>query len=293
MPAPPPYLPCPVRCGALLAWLLTVLLAGTASTPTWAQTAKNELRLVVPAALSRSGLLDRLLPRFQRLSRLRVRVIVLEPPDALTLAGQGQADVLLLSDKERESAAVKAGVVTRRTNIMYGEMVVLGPRSDPAGLRGMTSVVDAVRLIASAEAGFASRADGSAMHRVERGIWEEAGVDVESPTANSWYVMVKGGMRATIKEALRRNAYVITDRGTWLGMRRPPSHVALVADDPRLTVQYAAMLPNPKLHKTVRANHGLRFINFLISKEVQRTINKFAIAGQFPFTANYGERIRK
>lgn len=275
---------------AILSALLVAGLLGLHAGRASAESAPKKLRLVVPAALSHSGLLDHLLPDFQRQTKIPVRVIVLEPPDALTLAGQGQADVLWLSDEERERAALKAGVIIERTDIMFGELIMLGPRSDPAGLRGMTSVVEAVKLIASAEAKFASRADGSAVHRIETGIWEEAGIDLDTPTAKTWYFGVKGSMQATIQEALRRNAYTIADRGTWLGMQRPRNYVALVADDPRMVIQYGAMLVNPKLHKDVQAARGRRLIRWLTTKSVQDAINQFTIAGQYPFTANHGQR---
>jgi tungstate transport system substrate-binding protein len=265
--------------------------AGTVQAETTqAETTAQKLRLVVPSALSRSGLLGQLLPQFEQQTKIQIRVIVLEPPDALTLAGQGQADVLLLSDDEREQAALKAGVIVERSDIMFGELVMLGPRDDPAGLRGMTSVVEAVKLIASAEAKFVSRADGSAVHRIESGIWEEAGVDLDTPDAKAWYIAVKGSMRATIREALRRNAYTIADRGTWLGMKRPPNYVPLVADDPRMVIQYGAMLVNPKLHNDVQAARARLFIKWLSAKPTQDAINQFTIAGQYPYTANHGQR---
>jgi len=280
----------PVYLRTLLFVLLAAGAAGLQPERALAQGAPQKLRLVVPSALSRSGLLDRLLPMFERQTKIQVRVIVLEPPDALTLAGQGQADVLLLSDDDREAAAIKAGVIVERTDVMYGELIVLGPRADPAGLRGMTSIVEAVKLIASAEAKFASRGDGSAVHRIETGIWEEAGIDLEAPNAKSWYIVVKGGMRATIQEALRRNAYTIADRGTWLGMNRPKDYVPLVADDPRMVIQFGAMLVNPKLHKDVQAARGRLFIKWLTAKPTQDEINQFTVSGQYPYTANHGQR---
>jgi tungstate transport system substrate-binding protein len=270
--------------------LMAAALAGLPVAAADAQSAPSKLRLVVPSALSRSGLLAALLPQFERQTKIQVRVIVLEPPDALTLAGQGQADVLWLSDDEREEAALKAGVVVERSDIMFGELVVLGPRSDPAGLRGMTSIVEAVKLIASAEARFASRADGSAVNRIETGIWDEANIDIDTPTAKTWYFQVKAGMRATIQEAIRRNAYTIADRGSWLGMERPPNYVPLVADDPRMVIQYGAMLVNPKLHKDVQAARGRLLIKWLASKTGQNAINQFTVAGQYPYTANHGQR---
>ena len=277
----------------LRATLFAVLVAGLGVLQiggAQAEAPSQKLRLVVPSALSRSGLLDKLLPQFESQTKIQVRVIVLEPPDALTLAGQGQADILWLSDDEREQAALKAGVIVERSDIMYGELIVLGPRDDPAGLRGMTSIIEAVKLIASAEAKFVSRADGSAVHRIESGIWEEAGVDLETPEAKAWYISVKGGMRATIHEALRRNAYTIADRGTWLGMKRPANYVPLVADDPRMVIQYGVMLVNPKLHEKVQAARARLFIKWLTTKPVQDAINQFTVAGQYPYTANHGQR---
>jgi tungstate transport system substrate-binding protein len=277
----------------LRAIFFALLVVGFTAVQIGASRADNtpqKLRLVVPSALSRSGLLDKLLPAFERQTKIQIRVIVLEPPDALTLAGQGQADVLWLSDELREEAALKAGVIVERSDIMYGELIMLGPRSDPAGLRGMTSIVEAVKLIASAEAKFISRADGSAVHRIESGIWEEAGIDLDTPEAKAWYIGIKGSMRATIQEALRQNAYTIADRGTWLGIKRSPNYVPLVADDPRMVIQYGAMLVNPKLHKDVQAARARLFIKWLAAKSVQDEINQFTIAGQYPYTANHGQR---
>lgn len=275
---------------AAIAGLVSVSVAGGAA---GAQSAR-ELVLTITPSLARSGLLGALIPRFEKRYRMTVKVVERADVDgALDLAGSGGADLLWLSDELRERASMKEGLTIARRDVMFGELVLVGPRSDPAGVKGMTSLVDAVRLIATAEASFVSRGDGSAVYRIERGVWTEAGIDLNVSTKENWYIVQKGGMLKSLETALEKKAYTLSDRATWLGLGETKDHTVLVTDDPRMILQFGALLVNPKRQKTVNAAGARAFLNWLTSKKTQRAINEFTISGQYPFAANFGQRKTK
>ena len=281
----------------LLVRSLVVLFAVAATTSAVrsdaAQRPARELTLVVPSSLSQSGLLERLLPEFEKRAKVEIKVIEREATEAFRLAAEGGADILWLDDERRETAAVKSGVIVARHDVMFGELVLIGPTKDPAGIKGMTSVIDAVRLIASAEAPFISRGDNSALNRIEQGIWDEAGITVANTEAKDWYSTVGTGTRDSLETAIKKDAYAIIDRASWLTTGSRKNHDVLVGDDPRMLIQYGVMLVNPAKHKHVRVAIGNTFIRWLTSKAVQKQINDFAIAGAYPFTANHGLKQKK
>jgi tungstate transport system substrate-binding protein len=274
----------PVAYAAIVG-LVAVGMAGVAV----AQSARQVVLTVTPS-LARSGLLGQLVPKFEKRYRMTVRIVEqADAEGALALAGGG-TDVLWLNDEMRERASMKQGLTIARRDVMFGELVLVGPRNDPAGVKGMTSLIDAARLIAAAEARFVSRGDGGAVHRIERGVWTEAGIDLNTSTKGNWYFVQKGGMRKTLQTALQRKAYTLSDRATWLGLGETKGHMVLVSDDPRMIVQFGALLVNPKRHKRVNAAGARAFLNWLTSKMTQRAINEFSISGQYPFAANFGQR---
>ncbi|MHA1538107.1 MAG: substrate-binding domain-containing protein [Alphaproteobacteria bacterium] len=272
--------------GAALAGVVLGGVAGMA----FAETAR-ELALIVTPSLARSELLRHLIPRFEKQYRMSVKII--ERPDAksaLGLVGSGSADLLWLNDEVRERASVKQGLTIARRDVMFGELVLVGPKGDPAGVRGMTSLVDAARLIAAAEASFVSRGDTSAVHRVERGVWTEAKINLAAPTSESWYIVQQGGMGKALETAIEKKAYILSDRATWLRLANHADHVVLVSDDPRMILQFGVLLVNPTRGKTLNAAGARAFLNWLTSKKTQQKINGFSISGQYPFTANFGQR---
>lgn len=275
----------PVAYAAIVG-LVAVGMAGVAV----AQSARQVVLTVTPS-LARSGLLGQLVPKFEKRYRMTVRIVEqADTEGALALAGGGGTDVLWLNDEMRERASMKQGLTIARRDVMFGELVLVGPRNDPAGVKGMTSLIDAARLIAAAEARFVSRGDGGAVHRIERGVWTEAGIDLNASTKGNWYIVQKGGMRKTLQTALQRKAYTLSDRATWLGLGDTKGHMVLVSDDPRMIVQFGALLVNPKRHKRVNVAGARAFLNWLTSKMTQRAINEFSISGQYPFAANFGQR---
>ncbi len=272
--------------GAAIAGVVLAGMAGVAA----AQSAR-EVVLTVTPSLARSGLLGQLVPKFEKRYRMTVKVVEQADIDgALGLAGNGGADVLWLNDEMRERASMKAGLTIARRDIMFGELVLIGPKSDPAGVKGMTSLVDAARLIAVAEARFVSRGDGSTVNRIERGIWAELGINVPASSKEKWYIVQQGGMLETLEVALEKKAYTLSDRATWLGLDQSKDHVVLVTSDPRMIIQFGALLVNPRRRKTVNATGARVFLKWLTSKKTQKEINKFSISGEFPYTANYGQR---
>lgn len=272
--------------GIVLAGIVFGNVAGVAV----AQNAR-ELVLTVTPSLARSGLLGQLVPKFEKRYRITVKVIEKADVDgAFVLAGKGRTDLLWLGDEMRERASMKQGLTIARRDVMFGELVLLGPKRDPAGVRGMTSLVDAARLIAAAEARFVSRGDGSAVHRVERGVWIEAGINLPASTTLKWYIIQRGGMRKALEAAIKKGAYTLADRATWLRLGETGDHMVLVNDDPRMILQFGALLVNPKRQKTINAAGARAFLNWLTSKKTQQAINEFSISGEFPFTANFGQR---
>jgi tungstate transport system substrate-binding protein len=246
--------------------------------------------LVVPRSLAASGLLNHLLPLFEKRRRIKFDVVVQEARDAIKSAEDGKVDVLWLNDNMREMEAVRAKTAVDHQDVMFSDLVLVGPSSDPAGVKGMTSVIDAVRLIASAEATFVSRGDGSTIHHVEQSAWQEAGVSTSGSDAQSWYVIRYGNMRQTLQTAMEKNGYTMIDRVTWLDIKDHKQHVIVVEDDPRMVVQYGVMLTNPAKHKDVQAAAGRAFIAWLTSRAGQKAINDYKIGDAYPFTANADQR---
>lgn len=277
--------------GAAIAGIVVAgIVAGNVAGVAVAQTAR-ELVLTVTPSLARSGLLGQLVPKFEKRYRMTVRIVERAQVDsALGLAGSGGTDLLWLNDEPRERASIKQGITIARRDVMYGVLVLVGPKSDPAGVRGMTSLVDAARLIAAAEARFVSRGDGSAVHRVERGVWTEAGIELTASIKENWFIVQKGGMRKTLETALEKKAYTLSDQATWLALGGTKSHMVLVTDDPRMILQFGVLLVNPKRQKTVNAAGARAFLNWLTSKKIQKAISDFSISGEYPFTANFGQR---
>lgn len=255
-----------------------------------AERSSDKTILVVPQSLAASGLLEHLLPLFEKQRNIKLEILIQEARDAIKSAEDGKVDVLWLNDQMRETEALTAGITVERQDVMFSDLVLVGPSSDPAGVKGMTSIIDAVRLIASAEAAFVSRGDGSTVHHVEQSAWQEAGVSTSGSDAQSWYVIRYGNMLQTLQTAIEKNGYTIIDRVTWLGVKDRKQHAIAVEDDPRMVVQYGVMLTNPAKHKQVQAASGRAFMAWLTSRAGQTAINDYKIGDAYPFTANADQR---
>ena len=274
-----------------IAVALALALSGAASAQTQAGAA-DDRRLVLAAssALEESGLLGHVLSIFQKSTGIDVTVRAQPAGAALKLARDGTVDAVLLDSYDDELKAVEDGVCVDRRDIMYTDLVLVGPRNDPAGVEGMASIIDAAKLIANSGSLFVARGDQSAVASTERDMWTEAGVTVGDATTRSWYIIANGDMVRMLSIAVARSAYALTDRPSWLRLRERGRLQILVQDDPRLVVQYGAMAVNPARHPGVHAAAAKTFVEWLSGKDGQAAIVQFKLQDEVPYVPNYGER---
>jgi tungstate transport system substrate-binding protein len=232
-----------------------------------------------------SGLLRYLLPLFQQDTGIEVRVVAVGTGQAIELAQRGDADVLFVHHKPSEEKFVAEGFGVARFDVMYNDFVVVGPRTDPAGVKGMPDVVAALAQIAAKHAMFVSRGDDSGTHKLELSLWQAAGVDVAA-ASGTWYREAGAGMGATLNTASGLDAYSLTDRGTWTSFKNRGNLAILVEGDRRLFNQYGVTLVNPKKHPHVKATDGQAFIDWLLSDKGQQAIAAFRIEGEQAFFPN-------
>ncbi|MFQ5533402.1 MAG: substrate-binding domain-containing protein [Sphingomonadales bacterium] len=243
-----------------------------------------------------SGLFDHVLPLFETRTGISVRVIAKGTGQAIEIARRGDADVLLVHHRPSEEKFVAQGFGLKRREVMYNDFVIVGPRDDPADIGGGHDALTALRLIAASSAPFLSRGDESGTHRRELALWREAALDVDG-AGFSWYREAGAGMGAALNIAAEAEAYILADRGTWLGFHNKRNLEILVEGDKRLINIYSVILVNPVRHPHVKAKDGRTFIEWLLSPPGQAAIAGFRIAGEQPFfplgtTGAYGTRPR-
>jgi tungstate transport system substrate-binding protein len=232
-----------------------------------------------------SGLFGHLLPIVRARTGIEVRVVSQGTGQALDTARRGDADVVLVHDAEAEQRFVAEGFGVTRHPVMYNDFLIAGPAADPARIRGSKDVVKALQAIAAGRFVFISRGDRSGTHQAELRLWSAAGIQVDPATAR-WYRSVGQGMGPVLNMASASDAYVLTDRATWVSFRNKGTLQPLVEGDPRLFNQYGVILVNPLRHPHVKAGPGQRFIDFLLSREGQRAIGEFRVEGQQLFHPN-------
>ncbi|MEL3890456.1 extracellular solute-binding protein [Ferrovibrio sp. MS7] len=232
-----------------------------------------------------SGLFGHILPIFTKKTGIQVRVVAQGTGQALKTAEQGNADVVFVHDRVAELKFAADGWGIDRSEVMYNDFVIVGPKSDPAKVGGSKDVVAAYRKIAEAKAPFASRGDSSGTHAAELRIWKEANIDVKTAGAG-WYRETGSGMGPTLNTASAMNAYAFTDRGTWLSFKNRGDLVVSVEGDVKLFNQYGVMLVNPAKHAHVKVSEGKAFIDWITSKEGQDAIASYKIEGQQLFFPN-------
>ncbi len=256
----------------------------------WASVAAASEFITVQSTTStqNSGLFDEILPAFQEQTGIEVRVVAVGTGQAIRNAQNGDGDVLLVHAKPSEEAFVADGWGVQRFDVMYNDFVIVGPASDPAGIGGGGNVVAALTAIATAEAPFASRGDDSGTHKAELRHWETAGVDVAS-ASGGWYRETGSGMGATLNAGQGMNAYVMTDRATWIAFGNKGDHQILVEGDPALFNQYGVILVNPEKHPSVKVEPGQAFVDWLIGPRGQAAIANYRVDGQQLFFPNAGE----
>lgn len=233
--------------------------------------------LASTTSTEQSGLLGALLPRFEQATGIASRVIAVGTGQALQLAERGDVDAILVHDRVGEDRLVAEGWGVDRRDVMSNDFVIVGPRADPAGVRGERDAPVALRRIAAASAPFASRGDDSGTHRRELRLWQEAGVDLAA--AGSWYRELGQGMGPTLNTAAAMSAYALTDRATWAGFRNRRDLELLVEGDPRLLNRYGSILVSPARHPHVRAELARAWQDWLTGPAGQDAIAAFRIDG--------------
>lgn len=230
-----------------------------------------------------SGLFEYLLPMFEKKSGIEVRVVAVGSGEALELGQNGDADVLLVHDPEGEQEFMEAGYGVDRRDVMYNDFIIVGPKSDPAGIEGMEDARAAYKKIAESESPFASRGDDSGTHAKELLIWDAVGIEPQ----DDWYRELGSGMGETLNTAAGMDAYTMTDRGTWANFNNRQNLVELVAGDAELYNPYSTILVNPKRHPHIRIDLARAWHEWLTSKTGQQAIADYEIGGQQLFFPTY------
>ena len=232
-----------------------------------------------------SGLLDAILPAFEKQSDIQVRVVAVGTGQAIRNATNGDGDVLLVHAKAEEEKFVNDGWGVKRLDVMYNDFVIVGPSEDPAGISGFNDITMAMQAIADAKAPFASRGDDSGTHKAELSLWEAAGIDARA-ASGTWYRETGSGMGATLNVGTGMGAYVMTDRATWIAFGNKGDYQIAVEGDTRLFNQYGVILVNPEKHTNVKAEQGQAFIDWLTGTEGQQAIAEFTVNAQQLFFPN-------
>ena len=267
--------------------LLGLALAAALTVPAVAQDKSQDRSILVASTTSTmdSGLFGHILPLFKAKTGIDVKVLSQGTGQALDTGRRGDADVVFVHAKPQEEKFLAEGFGVKRFPVMYNDFVLIGPKSDPAGVNGGKDIVAALRLIKERGAPFISRGDRSGTHVAELNLWTTAGIDIEKQKG-PWYKEIGQGMGAALNTASAANAYVLADRGTWLSFKNKGDLIIAVEGDKRLFNQYGVMLVSPEKHPTVKAELGQVFIDWLISPEGQRAIANYKINGEQLFFPN-------
>jgi len=268
-------------CRAVIAGALTA--AFLSAVPAIAQ----DKSIVVASTTSTedSGLFEYLLPLFTKKSGITVKVVAQGTGQALDTARRGDADVVFVHAKSAEEKFLAEGQGVKRFPVMYNDFVLIGPKSDPAHIKGMKDVAKAMQTIKDKQAAFISRGDRSGTHIAELKLWKDSGIDIEKENG-LWYKSIGQGMGAALNTASASNAYVLSDRGTWIHFKNKGDLEIVVEGDKRMFNQYGVILVNPQKHPNVKKDLGQQFIDYLVSPEGQKDISNYKINGQQLFYPN-------
>ena len=267
-----------LHAGFVLASLTFALFAGAAR-------ADDFIILQSTTSTQNSGLYEHILPIYEESSETQVRVVAVGTGQAIKNARNCDGDVLLVHAKPDEEAFVAEGYGKQRFDVMYNDFVIVGPESDPAGIEGAPNTSDAFQKIAATNLPFSSRADESGTHRKEMALWQSAGLD-PTKDSGSWYRETGSGMGATLNIAVAMDAYVLTDRATWIAFGNKMKHRILAQGDPDLFNQYGVILVDDTRCPNVKTDAGQDFIDWLLGPAGQAAIASFRLQGQQLFFPN-------
>lgn len=251
--------------------------------------AENQIIIQSTTSTANSGLLDAILPVFEKDSGVKARVVAVGTGQAIKNAANGDADILLVHSKAAEEAFVSAGWGVKRYDVMYNDFVLVGPYQDPAKILGMQNVTDALKLILDSNSSFISRGDNSGTHIAEKRLWEYAKIG-EAELSGGWYREIGSGMGATLNMASAVDAYTLSDRATWLSFGNKGTLKVMVEEDPRLFNQYGVIAVSANRYPSVNQKGARKFIKWLTGRKGQAQIAKFKVNGRqlfFPNAADY------
>jgi tungstate transport system substrate-binding protein len=254
-----------------------------------ASAAAQQRHITVASTTSteQSGLFKHLLPIFEKRTGIQVRVVALGTGQALEMGRRGDADVVFVHAKPLEEKFLAEGFGVKRHDVMYNDFVIIGPKADPAKLRGGKDAAEALRKIRAAQAPFVSRGDKSGTHFAELELWKAAGIDI-AKAKGAWYREIGQGMGPALNTAAGMNAYLLSDRGTWLSFKNRGELGIVIEGDKRLFNQYGIMLVSQQKHPGVKRELGQAFIDWVISTEGQDAIAAYKVGGEQLFFPNAG-----
>jgi tungstate transport system substrate-binding protein len=267
-----------------VALVLSAVFIATAMIPSCAQAQMQTITVASTTSTMQSGLFNHILPMLKKDTGVDARVVALGTGQALDVGRRGDADVVFVHDQPAEEKFVAEGFGVKRVQVMYNDFVLIGPKDDPARAGG-SDIVRGFKAVYDAKHRFVSRGDKSGTHSAELRFWKQAGL---KPTieAARWYREVGSGMGPSLNIAAEMNAYILSDRGTWLAFKNQQDLKILVEGDTKLFNQYGAILVNPAKHPKVKAEAGQTLIDWLVSAKGQAAIASYAIRGEQLFFPN-------
>jgi len=252
---------------------LLLLLVLPLLTPLAQAKGKPKLVLATTTSTMDSGLLDFLVPVFEKENNCKVQIIAVGTGAAIRYGKDGNADVVLVHDPVAEAQVVKQGFFVERKYLMYNDFVIVGPAGDPAGIKGLTSAAEALKKIQSASATFVSRADQSGTHKKEQRLWAAAGLNPKG----SWYLEAGAGMEAVLRIANEKQAYCLTDRGTYLAHQKEYELSIVTEGDKEMFNPYHIMLVSPSKYSFVNNSLARKFSDFMTSERGQKMIAEYGV----------------
>ena len=264
---------------------LRVLIAAAAAFCMAAAVQADEMKMAVTTSFHNSGLSEILLPRIATDTGIEVQLLVVGTGQALRLGQSGDVDAILVHSKSAEEAFVAEGSGTHRREIMYNDFVIVGPSADPAGIGRAKDAATALTAIAEAGAAFVSRGDDSGTHKKEQALWQSAKLD-PATLDPAWYRSAGAGMGASLNTASGMNAYIMSDRASWLKFGNKGDLTLLYSGDPVLFNQYAYLPVNPDKHPHVKADLATKLEAWLTAPAAQELIDGYEVNGEKLFTFN-------
>ena len=258
------------------------------STSDLSKTQKKEVILGMTTSIEDAGLLDVIIPEFEKESGYKTKTVSVGTGQALALAKKGEVDAIFVNSPPAEKQALQEGYIVNRRLAMHNDFVIVGPESDKAKIKGTKDVLQALTTIANTQSQFVSRADDSGTNKLEVSLWKQTNI---TPKGSSWYVEAGAGMSQTLKIANEKNAYTITDRATYLYDKKVLSLQVLSEGDPKLINLYSVSEVNPKKFSRVNSAGAKAFTDFILSKKGQGIIANHGKeqVGQYLFTADGGK----